>query len=70
MYAGNSAMSGRPDIRACRRCRSASLTIPKYAFWFDGLGWSVENYGIDPDVEVPARAAAAASRLTAVSYSR
>jgi tricorn protease len=28
------------------------MTIPKYAFWFDSLGWSVENYGVDPDVEV------------------
>jgi tricorn protease len=28
------------------------MTIPKYAFWFDGLGWSVDNYGIGPDVEV------------------
>jgi tricorn protease len=29
------------------------LTQPKLAFWFDGVGWSVENYGVDPDVEVP-----------------
>jgi tricorn protease len=30
------------------------VTQPKYAFWFeDGVGWSVENYGVDPDVEVP-----------------
>jgi tricorn protease len=28
------------------------MTIPKYSFWFDGLGWGVENYGVDPDVEV------------------
>ena len=28
------------------------MTIPKYAFWFDELGWGVENYGVDPDVEV------------------
>ena len=28
-------------------------TQPKYAFWFDnGVGWGVENYGVDPDVEV------------------
>jgi tricorn protease len=28
-------------------------TQPKYAFWFDnGTGWGVENYGVDPDVEV------------------
>jgi tricorn protease len=30
------------------------VTQPKYAFWFDGgSGWGVENYGVDPDVEVP-----------------
>ena len=29
-----------------------TMTIPKYSFWFDGLGWGVENYGVDPDVEV------------------
>jgi tricorn protease len=28
------------------------VTQPKYAFWFDGPGWGVENYGVDPDVEV------------------
>jgi len=29
------------------------VTQPKYAFWFEGVGWGVENYGVDPDVEVP-----------------
>ncbi len=29
------------------------VTQPRYAFWFPGLGWSVENHGVDPDVEVP-----------------
>jgi tricorn protease len=28
------------------------ITIPRYATWFTGLGWSVENYGVDPDTEV------------------
>jgi tricorn protease len=29
------------------------VTHPRYAFWFeDGVGWGVENYGVDPDVEV------------------
>ncbi len=28
------------------------VSVPRYAFWFDGLGWGVENYGVDPDVEV------------------
>ncbi len=30
-----------------------SVTQPRYAFWFEDLGWSVENHGVDPDVEVP-----------------
>ena len=29
-----------------------SITVPRYAFWFDEYGWGVENYGVDPDVEV------------------
>ena len=28
------------------------ITIPKYSFWFSQFGWGVENYGVDPDVEV------------------
>ncbi len=28
------------------------MTVPKYAFSFDEYGWGVENYGVDPDVEV------------------
>ncbi|MEV6104870.1 PDZ domain-containing protein [Streptomyces sp. NPDC051940] len=28
------------------------VTQPKYAFWAEGLGWDVENHGVDPDVEV------------------
>jgi tricorn protease len=28
------------------------IAIPQEAFSFDQLGWGVENYGVDPDVEV------------------
>jgi len=28
------------------------MTVPTFAFWFGEYGWSVENYGVDPDVEV------------------
>lgn len=29
------------------------VTQPRYATWFGGgVGWSVENYGVDPDIEV------------------
>ncbi|NKX54913.1 S41 family peptidase [Arthrobacter mobilis] len=30
------------------------VTQPRYAFWFtQGVGWNVENHGVDPDIEVP-----------------
>lgn len=29
------------------------VTQPRFAFWFADAGWGVENYGVDPDVEVP-----------------
>jgi len=29
-----------------------SITVPRYAFAFHEYGWGVENYGVDPDVEV------------------
>ncbi|MDQ2584656.1 S41 family peptidase [Saccharothrix yanglingensis] len=28
------------------------VTQPRYATWFAGPGWGVENHGVDPDVEV------------------
>ena len=28
------------------------VTVPRLAFWMNGFGWGVENYGVDPDVEV------------------
>lgn len=27
-------------------------TQPEFAFWFEDVGWAVENYGTDPDIEV------------------
>ena len=27
-------------------------TQPEYSFWFQDVGWMVENYGADPDIEV------------------
>ncbi len=29
------------------------VTQPRYSFWFENLGWSVENYGVEPDIEQP-----------------
>ncbi|MCK2217782.1 PDZ domain-containing protein [Actinomadura sp. ATCC 31491] len=30
------------------------VTQPRYSFWLEGHGWGVENYGVEPDVEVVA----------------
>jgi tricorn protease len=30
-------------------------TQPEFSFWFNDVGWSVENYGVDPDIEVDNR---------------
>ncbi len=31
-----------------------SVTQPRFSFWFEKFGWGVENYGVDPDIEVVA----------------
>ncbi len=28
------------------------ITVPRYAVWIEGFGWSLENHGVDPDFEV------------------
>ncbi|GAB2802912.1 S41 family peptidase [Actinoallomurus bryophytorum] len=28
------------------------VVVPRYALWFDGHGWGLENHGVAPDVEV------------------
>jgi tricorn protease len=30
-----------------------SVTQPKYGCWFDNVGMGIENYGVEPDIEVP-----------------
>ncbi len=30
-------------------------TQPEFSFWFEDVGWGVENYGTDPDIEVDIR---------------
>jgi tricorn protease len=27
-------------------------TQPEFSFWFQDIGWQVENYGVTPDIEV------------------
>ena len=29
-----------------------TTTQPEFAYWLDDAGWSIENYGVEPDVEV------------------
>ncbi|GLZ39824.1 S41 family peptidase [Actinokineospora sp. NBRC 105648] len=31
------------------------VTQPRYATWMEGVGWGMENHGVDPDVEVVTR---------------
>ena len=45
-------------------------TQPEYAFWFSDVGWGVENYGTDPQVEIdnaPQDAAAGRDRQLEVA---
>jgi tricorn protease len=30
----------------------AVTTQPEYSFWFEDVGWGVENYGTDPDIDI------------------
>ncbi len=30
----------------------SAITVPRFAIYFDEYGWTVENYGVDPDTEV------------------
>ena len=30
-------------------------TQPEFSFWFKDVGWNVENYGTDPDIEIEFR---------------
>ncbi|MFF0310153.1 S41 family peptidase [Streptosporangium sp. NPDC004379] len=36
---------------AHRLADGTRITVPKYSFWFEDLGWGVENHGVEPDVE-------------------
>lgn len=35
-----------------RLADGTSITVPRYATWFDAYGWGLENHGVDPDLEV------------------
>ena len=47
-WGGVIGIDGRYDL-----VDGTGVTQPKYASWFEGKGWSIENYGVEPDIEVP-----------------
>lgn len=36
-----------------RHADGGLTTQPEFSFWFEDVGWQVENYGTEPDIEVP-----------------
>lgn len=46
-WGGVIGIDGRFDL-----IDGTTVTQPKYAFWIEGKDWGVENYGVDPDIEV------------------
>ncbi|MFC1806287.1 S41 family peptidase, partial [Planctomycetota bacterium] len=50
---GKRTWGGVIGISPRRRFVDGGITTqPEYSFWFKDVGWGVENYGTDPDVEV------------------
>lgn len=47
-WGGVIGIDGRFDL-----VDGTGITQPKYASWFEGVDWEIENYGVDPDIEVP-----------------
>ncbi|MEV7869130.1 S41 family peptidase, partial [Streptomyces sp. NPDC088124] len=45
-WGGVVGMTGRH-----RLCDGTVITVPMNAAWFDAYGWSVENRGVEPDIE-------------------
>jgi tricorn protease len=50
---GKRTWGGVIGISPRRRFVDGGITTqPEYSFWFQDVGWGVENYGTDPDIEV------------------
>ncbi|HZO86880.1 MAG TPA: S41 family peptidase [Chthonomonadaceae bacterium] len=50
---GTRTWGGVIGISPRNRLADGSMTTqPEYSFWFTDVGWGVENYGTDPDIEV------------------
>ncbi|MBX9721874.1 MAG: hypothetical protein K2X81_10805, partial [Candidatus Obscuribacterales bacterium] len=53
---GKRTWGGVIGIHPRHRLVDHSLTTqPEYSFWFQDVGWSVENYGTEPDYDVDYR---------------
>lgn len=50
---GKRTWGGVIGISPSHRLVDGTLTTqPEYSFWFKDVGWNVENYGTDPDIDV------------------
>lgn len=50
---GKRTWGGVIGINPRQRLVDNTLTTqPEFSFWFEDVGWGVENYGTDPDIEV------------------
>ncbi len=50
---GKRTWGGVIGISPSHRLVDGTMTTqPEYSFWFKDVGWNVENYGTDPDIEV------------------
>ena len=50
---GKRTWGGVIGINPSHRLVDGTVTTqPEYSFWFKDVGWNVENYGTDPDIEV------------------
>lgn len=53
---GKRTWGGVIGINGRNRLVDGGLTTqPEFSFWFNDVGWQVENYGTDPDIEVDFR---------------
>ena len=53
---GKRTWGGVIGINPRRKLVDGTLTTqPEFSFWFTDVGWAVENYGTDPDIEVDNR---------------
>jgi tricorn protease len=50
---GKRTWGGVIGISPRHRLADGTMTTqPEYSFWFEDVGWGVENYGTDPDIDI------------------